>query len=174
MFVILMQGLPGSGKSTTVEGLRQALEQSDYKVVVVSADDYFVDASGVYNFDPSKIVDAHAQCQLKFQVALDSDEVECIIVDNTNTQCWEAKPYVEMASRVDCAVIVVEVHTDLDDEALAARNTHGVPVGAIAAMRARMEPLCRDDAPSIVMGGTVVSRPIATSRILASKAPWES
>lgn len=58
--MFLMRGLPGSGKSTLVNLLERIYAGS---VAVCSADHYFIDSHGVYNFNRDKIGDAHRVCQ---------------------------------------------------------------------------------------------------------------
>jgi predicted kinase len=125
--LIIVRGLPGSGKSTV--GAKFG--------VVRSADDFFMD-NGVYNFDPSKIVHAHAACQQA--VKEDLDNGDNAVVTNTFCMGWEFTPYIEIAAEVSAAVIVVDMFDGgLDDAGLEARNVHGVSAEVIAAMRARWE-----------------------------------
>jgi len=50
----IVRGLPGSGKSTFAQTL---------ECPVFEADMFFVNSQGVYNFDFTRIKDAHAWCQ---------------------------------------------------------------------------------------------------------------
>ena len=125
--IFIVRGLPGSGKSTL------AVTVAD----VVSADDYFVDG-GVYRFDPSLLPAAHAACQERARSLLATGR--SVAVANTFTQGWEFQPYVKIANDVGARIVVIDLFDGgLSDEALAARNLHGVPVEAIRAMRARWE-----------------------------------
>ncbi|MNE81595.1 hypothetical protein D3C80_1782580 [compost metagenome] len=62
-------------------------------------------------------------------------------MDNTNTQRWEAKPYVVLAQEFGYEVIVREPDTPWRRNAaeLAKRNVHGVPVEAIQRMLDRWD-----------------------------------
>lgn len=127
MKVLILSGIPGSGKSTAAAGEAGA--------VVCSADDYFTNASGEYHFDPRKLSDAHAACLRKFLRAVLSEE-ELIIVDNTNTTAIEIAPYVAIAAAHGAEV---EVRTyRCDPEVGAKRNRHGVPLEACRAMEERL------------------------------------
>ncbi|KAJ3065819.1 NEDD4-binding protein 2 [Podochytrium sp. JEL0797] len=68
---------------------------------------------------------------------------DLIIIDNTNLQRWEAKPYVECAVRCGYRVEVREPTTEWwinkDANELFARGTHGVPLVAIQKMVERFE-----------------------------------
>ena len=142
--LVIMQGASGSGKSTMAQTIKAMLEACGQTVKICSTDDEFV-VNGVYEFVASKIGENHAKNLKKAEFALDFGE--CVIVDNTNTQAWEARPYVQAAQRLGVPVFFVPCHGRF-------QNTHGVPPDKVEAMRQRCEPL------------TVES-------CLASKAPWE-
>ena len=73
--LILLRGLPGSGKSTLATAIGG---------VHFEADMYFVDDNGNYNFEPARIKDAHAWCQNKVKLSMESG-VDKIVVSNTFT-----------------------------------------------------------------------------------------
>ena len=132
--LVILRGLPGSGKSTYI---RQHLNGPD--VVVCSADDFFISEEGEYIFDPSQLPMAHGKCQEKALLAMDGC-AHHIVIDNTNTTHGEFYLYRVVAKLYG---YTVEVHdlfdAGLTDAELAARNRHGVPEIAIAAMRGRWE-----------------------------------
>ncbi len=138
--LIMVRGISGCGKTTLADILYDGLR---YDVIagwcgVVSADDYFVDKDGVYQFDPSKLPDAHAQCQGRAQSAMEIGAD--IIVHNTFTQRWEMEPYLLMADEYGYRVSVVSLYDGgCTDEELAERNSHGVPLEGISRMRERYE-----------------------------------
>lgn len=129
--VTILVGVPGSGKSHHTASLTGA--------VVVSADHYFVElGGGTYAFDPTKLGAAHGQCLRRYTEALQRGEAH-VVVDNTNTTSLEMAPYVSLALAYGYAVTIVRV--TCDPAVAAARNTHGVPEGAIRAMHARIESM---------------------------------
>lgn len=123
-----MRGSSGSGKSTYIE-------ENFPDAVVCSADHYFTDITGNYNFDRRKLGAAHGECKDTFKEAVERRE-PLIVIDNTNTTLKEMSPYVKVAKyhgyRIECVRLVVPV------EVAHERNVHGVPYGAVKAMIERM------------------------------------
>ncbi|MFY4731191.1 AAA family ATPase [Nitrospira sp. BLG_2] len=142
--MVVMQGASGSGKSTMAETIKAMLEATGHKVEICSTDDEFK-VDGVYKFDPSKIGENHIKCQKKARYHLDWGT--SVIIDNTNTQAWEARPYVQMAQELGVPVFFVPCHGKFN-------NVHGVPPEKVEAMRNRCEPL-------------------SVKACLEAKAPWE-
>eukprot|EP00092_Neocalanus_flemingeri_P004005 GFUD01004311.1.p1 GENE.GFUD01004311.1~~GFUD01004311.1.p1 ORF type:complete len:527 (+),score=133.15 GFUD01004311.1:142-1722(+) len=127
--MIIMRGLPGSGKSTIVSKLREVFPEA----CICSADDYFV-SHGVYTFDRARLKDAHLYSQDKAGEFC-QNLANLIIIDNTNVKRWEMAPYFKTASQHRYTVILVEPKTPWKfavDE-LAVRNTHGVDESVIRA-----------------------------------------
>jgi predicted kinase len=125
----LIRGLPGCGKSTQAAKLPAQ--------PIFEADQFFV-VDGVYKFDPSKLPQAHAECQKNTRETLAAGD-SCIVA-NTFTQRWEMETYLEMAKEFDTRLNVVDLFDgDCSDEELAERNIHGVPLQAIQAMRKRYQ-----------------------------------
>jgi len=91
--MIVMRGLPGSGKSTIVRKLKEVFP----KASVCSADNFFV-SNGVYKFDRTKLKDAHQFSQDKAE-ELCQALTNLIIIDNTNVKRWEMVPYFRTASQ---------------------------------------------------------------------------
>lgn len=144
--VILIRGLQGSGKST----LAQLMEWKHQYRVTLSANDFFYDEHHQYNFEPSKLPEAHSQCIEKFlkHLTLFSDPLrvggrlagEMIIVNNTFSCRWEMQPYINLANDYDFTVTVIDLFDNgMTDEELAERGIHDVPVENIQAMRSRWE-----------------------------------
>ena len=92
--MIVLRGLPGSGKSTIVRRLEEIFPE----VVTCSADQFFVSASGDYDFDVSLLGEAHSWCQSKAEQAC-LNRANILIVDNTNVKRWEMVPYFKIASK---------------------------------------------------------------------------
>jgi len=140
----ILRGISGSGKSTLAKQMLQDNNldpENDYKSHIFSTDDYFVDpTTQKYNFDPTQLGKAHNWNQRRATEAMKKG-VSPIIIDNTNTQKWEAKPYVVEAVNNGYQVVIQETTTPWAKNAteLAKRNEHGVPVEAIQRMLDRWE-----------------------------------
>jgi predicted kinase len=117
-----VRGIPGSGKST----FAKTLGGQHYE-----ADMFFINENGEYNFDFTKIKDAHQWCQgmVKTDMRL---EYPKIVVSNTSTQEWEMEPYFNLAKEFGYSVfsvIVENVH--------GGKNIHNVPDDRIKQMKER-------------------------------------
>ena len=80
--LILVRGLPGSGKSTFAKLLEGKHIETDM---------FFI-TNGEYKFDVSKLKEAHSWCQSMVGSWM-SDSEELIVISNTFTQEWEMTPY---------------------------------------------------------------------------------
>ncbi|XP_068173643.1 NEDD4-binding protein 2-like 2 isoform X2 [Antennarius striatus] len=121
--LILMRGLPGSGKST----LARELLSTGPSGLILSTDDYFAYRDG-YCYDVKLLEAAHDWNQRRAKAAME-DGRSPIIIDNTNIQAWEMKPYVIMALERGYQVDFCEPETSwkFDPYELEKRNKHGVP-----------------------------------------------
>lgn len=140
--VVLLSGIPGSGKSTYVSKLKERYS----KVFVVSADHYFT-VNGEYKFDVSKLGEAHGDCLKRFAkmlLTLEKEEV-VVVVDNTNTTQLELAPYVAFAAA--CGAETELRFFKCSPNVAVERNIHGVPFAACQAMAKRMETLMGNPLP---------------------------
>ncbi len=129
MQVIIMRGLPGSGKSSWIMNLMQ-VEMRTKSFSVCSADhSHMID--GKYEFKPENAAKAHLECKHKFLNALDRDVVkpEFLFVDNTNTTAWEIAWFWDTAAMFGCWPKIVRIHRSF--EWCLGHNTHKVPDGTM-------------------------------------------
>jgi len=140
--LILMQGVPGSGKSTVAHELRRA--HSEGVVEIISTDDYWYSGTQhVYNFNPALLGEAHKWNQQRCLKLMEAGATT-IIIDNTNITKNRVIPYVGLAMVFDYSVTVVRVDPGLD--VALARNRlrtedRQVPEEVVRNMYAAMEPL---------------------------------
>jgi predicted kinase len=121
--LFLLRGLPGSGKSTLAESLGGSH---------MEADKYFT-YEGKYEFDVTKLKDAHDWCQNAVRVFMENKNKR-VVVSNTFTQEWEMKPYFDLAEKHGYRVyslIVENRHGGV--------NEHGVPEDKLEIMKKRFE-----------------------------------
>jgi predicted kinase len=132
--LFIVRGLPGSGKSTFAE----KLVGEDF--LVCEADKYFIDKeTGEYEFDVSKIKDAHKFCQDTVETymkdsLLNNQYYREIAVSNTFTQEWEMDEYYKLAKKYGYTVFTVIV-----ENRHGGVNTHGVPEDKLEIMKNRFE-----------------------------------
>ena len=129
--LILLRGLPGSGKSTLAKVILQIRNTDEPEVL--SADDFFINENGEYEFDSQKIKEAHNYCQFRCSERMRQQKAR-IVVANTFTQEWEMKIYFEMAERYN-----YRVHTVIVENRHGNENIHGVPEDKLQQMKKRFE-----------------------------------
>jgi len=127
--LILLRGLPGSGKTTLAKIILQ-LRSTD-EPEILSADDFFEDKEGDYNFDPTKLKEAHNYCQFRCSERMRQQKAR-IVVANTFTQEWEMDEYFKMAERYN-----YRVHTVIVENRHGNENVHGVPKDKLQQMKNR-------------------------------------
>ncbi|XP_077059653.1 NEDD4-binding protein 2 isoform X2 [Siphateles boraxobius] len=103
--LVLLRGAPGSGKTT----LANAMVAQNPGGVVLSTDEYFFQ-NGQYQFEPNLLGEAHEWNHQRAKDAFEKRQSP-IIIDNTNMQCWEMKPYVAMALKHGYKVLFREPDT---------------------------------------------------------------
>ena len=151
--LIIMRGIPGSGKSTYALKLQSSLQVEGRTCAICSAD-YFFSDDGEYRFDPSKLRQAHSECFSDFTELMNGKQranmlpYDTIIVDNTNTQKWEFERYIHYSGPLDYErpawnIRVLRCEAPLN--VCQKRNIHGVPADKIQQMRDRFEDFPGED-----------------------------
>ncbi len=129
--LILLRGLPGSGKSTLAKIILQL--PSNVEPEVLSADDFFETKEGIYNFDATKLKEAHNYCQFRCSERMRQQKSR-IVVANTFTEEWEMEEYFKMAERYN-----YRVHTVVVENRHGNINVHGVPEDKLQKMKDRFQ-----------------------------------
>lgn len=131
--LILLRGVPGSGKSTTAKLLGAGGSGTAH----FEADMFFMEG-GEYKFDVTKLRDAHQWCQSEVEHAMllnhTTGHNSKIIVSNTFTQEWEMDVYYNLAKKWGYRVTSLIVENRHGGE-----NVHGVPADKAQAMKDRFE-----------------------------------
>jgi len=131
--LILLRGIPGSGKTSTAK----LLGAGGAGYAHFEADMFFM-KDGEYQFDATKLKDAHQWCQNSVEHAMllnhTTGHNSTIIVSNTFTQEWEMESYFKMADHWDYRVTTLIV-----ENRHGGVNEHGVPDEALTRMRDRFE-----------------------------------
>lgn len=142
--LFLIRGLPGAGKSFAANLLSE-----NGKYPVFSADMFFEDSEGNYNWDASKNKEAHAWCEYQTesimfgsrtlvkpgyprQIYVESNGK--IFVANTFTREWEMQPYFELAEKYGYSVVTMIV-----ENRHGSSNIHGALDETIEKMKQRFE-----------------------------------
>jgi len=117
--LILVRGLPGSGKSTIAKALGG---------VHLEADMFFMAADGTYNWRPEALRAAHKWCQDATEEELEAGHD--VVVSNTFTTIKELLPYFIIAEDHDIVPTVIVAQNQFP-------NIHAVPEEALERMRGR-------------------------------------
>ena len=130
--LILLRGLPGSGKSTLAHLITNQFS-------VCEADKFFTDKEGNYNFDATKLSQAHKWCREQVEIRMSDNQMNeqfypKIVVSNTFTQEWEMDAYYELAKKYD-----YNVHSVIVENRHGGVNQHNVPADKLEQMKNRFE-----------------------------------
>jgi predicted kinase len=138
--VIILQGLPGAGKSTMVDLIEQHLNSPDPNALAVcSADHFFCSDDGEYVFNKHLLGHAHHVCKQEFEMYAarkGNKRPIFLVVDNTNLTNKDTAWYVAKAKEYQWDVIFVTLEVDPDTSL--ARNIHSVPKETISEMAKKL------------------------------------
>lgn len=126
--LIVIRGLPGSGKSTLC-----ALLSENGQYPVFSIDDYFTGADGHYSFRYEDNHKAYSHCRERCQKAMEAGCAR-IFLDNVFSMDWEMQPYFEMADQHG-----YRVHVLTAENYHGGSNVHGVSREQLEKMAAKFK-----------------------------------
>ena len=130
--LILLRGLPGSGKSSLAHLITNEFS-------ICEADMFFTDKEGNYNFDATKLSQAHNWCREQVEIRMSDNQINeqfypKIVVSNTFTKEWEMSEYFDLAKKYG-----YRVHTIIVENRHGGINQHGVPAEKLEQMKNRFE-----------------------------------
>lgn len=169
--MVIMRGLPGSGKSYLARKIIEIIMGSDpnnFHNHIFSADDFFI-VRGKYFFDKNKISAAHEWNSRRIYFALNKG-LSPIIVDNTHTEMWEMNFPVYYGVQFGYIIEIVEPNTPWkwNTNLLFKKNTHHVPFTSIKKMLDRYE---RDVTTDMALKFSNASYPINLTPPVLRKIP---
>lgn len=124
MKLILVRGLPGSGKTTYVN------RNFPTRYIHLEADHFRTDCRGHYLYDPAKNGICHRLCQDYAEMAL--SQGKDVVISNTFTTIKEMQYYISLASAYGADLRVITCRGKF-------QNVHDVPEKAMEAMRKRWQ-----------------------------------
>jgi len=123
---IVVRGVPGCGKTTFAKMIAGAHGE------VFETDEYFETENG-YDFDPSKLGEAHEWCRSQVEEAM-KNGVQTVVLSNTSSCVWEFIDYYRMAAEYG-----YRAHSVIKENRHGSESEHGVPESTCNSMQDRFE-----------------------------------
>lgn len=123
--LIIIRGLPGSGKTTMARKLMEAGAVTKHFEA-----DMFFEVDGEYKFDSKKLPDAHQWCRSEVMAALLNGEN--VVVSNTFVKKWEVEPYIQACLESNINYVILTASGEYG-------SVHDVPEETIAKMKRKWE-----------------------------------
>jgi len=123
--IILVRGLPGSGKSTYAKNY---VKNNNF--IHIESDEWFI-SNGVYKFNPKDLTLAHRFCALRCEYFIKNGNN--VIISNTFIRLAECAPYFVISQKYK---INIDIITCLGEY----KSIHNVPEEKLEQMRLLFEP----------------------------------
>lgn len=128
--LIILRGIPGSGKTTRANELMQYYIKENKTVSHYEADMFFTKPDGTYDWKPNLVGVAHKWCQDKVRNALDNCDV--VIVANTSLTTAEVDTYVEIGKAAGANIVIQRLTGNY-------QNVHKVPEETLQKMKEKLQ-----------------------------------
>ena len=116
--LVIIRGIPGSGKSTYANGLIKAYQSDGCTTAHFEADMFFTHEDGSYHWNPEQIGFAHQWCQNQVRESLKNCDV--VIVSNTSVKKKDVDIYVKIAQEAGAKCDIYRMSGQF-------QNIHAVP-----------------------------------------------
>ena len=133
--VIIIRGIPGSGKSTFSNKLINEIKAKGEDAKDFEADNFFM-KDGKYKFNPSLLYFAHCWCFNHFKKYIETtgEKTRTAIVSNTFTTMKEVKKYLDYVHQNGIQCIVFRMNSQH-------QNIHDVPEEVLKIMTDRFQEI---------------------------------
>jgi predicted kinase len=128
--LIILRGIPGSGKSTYANKLKEFYIKENKTIAHWEADMFFTKPDGSYDWKPNLVGVAHKWCQDKVRNSLDNCDV--VIVSNTSLTESEVNTYVQIGETAGAEISIYRLIGNY-------QNVHGVPEETLEKMKAKLQ-----------------------------------
>jgi len=148
--MIIVRGLPGSGKSSIAVGLGVFADN------VCAIDDYWFRPDGTYDFNYDHVLKSyewnqHRVARIMVDIDQRSEQLDgaegglcktTIVIDNVNITFDEILPYARLAQMYHYSIELMEPQTEwrYDVETCYKNNAHNVPYSTVLRMSREWEP----------------------------------
>lgn len=123
--LVIIRGVPGSGKSTHANSLIKAYQSEGRTTAHFEADMFFTHEDGSYHWNPKQIGFAHQWCQNQVREALKTCDV--VIVSNTSVKKRDVDVYVNIAKEAGAEYDIYRMFGKF-------KNVHAVPAETVQKM----------------------------------------